>query len=109
LQIAQDGKVFWIVASAIDDERVTVLSDGTRVVEFPAEENIWSDVVLDLRPHFDALGIQPENRATIKLFNALHQSQAGPQELRVAAINGVSCPSPTGEMAVGYSTRTNAS
>jgi hypothetical protein len=92
LQVAQSGKALWLVASDSAEAAPNSLADGTRVIEIPAERSTWNDVVLDLRPHVDELGMQLGRRATIKIFNALHQSQRGPQELQVSEIIASECP-----------------
>ncbi len=91
LQVAQAGKSMWFVPSDITDIRATTLTDGTRVIEFPAEEDVLETFVLDLRVHADQLGIRLGARASVKIFNALHQSQDGPQEIRVSEFREANC------------------
>jgi hypothetical protein len=108
LQVTQGDKRVWLVASDRPEVRSSSLADGTRVVEVPADTTAWNDLVLDLTPHTEAIGIKLGQRATIKIFNALHQSQAGPQELQVSELAATECPGDPGSNEV-YWVRTKAS
>jgi hypothetical protein len=83
VQLIQTDASLWFVPSLVETPRVTDLPGKTRVVEIPSTLDDWNDLTFDVARYGEAAGIRVGDRATVKLFNALHESQPGPQEIQI--------------------------
>jgi hypothetical protein len=86
LQILQGDAAAWFVLSDVDEIKVTTLPEQTRVVEVPAAKGGLQEVTIALADIGDGSEFEAGEPATIKLFSALHETQVGPLEFRVASI-----------------------
>jgi hypothetical protein len=91
VQFVQGESSVWFVPSDVHVERATTLSDGTSIVEVPAEPGEPTSVTLDVVTHATAAGLDPGARGTIKVFNAVHQTIAADSVLTVTRLEPVAC------------------
>jgi hypothetical protein len=91
VQFVQGESSVWFVPSDVHAERATTLSDGTSIVEMPAEPGEPTSVTLDVVTHAAAAGLDPGARGTIKVFNAVHQTIAADSVLTVTRLEPVAC------------------
>jgi hypothetical protein len=86
LQVSQNQRSIWFVPSSVQHEVVVDLQDGTRIVEVPAHEGEWQVIQLDVARHAIETGVRIGDSATLKLFNAVQDTQNTHQEVRVRNI-----------------------
>lgn len=91
LQVVQNDRAVWFVPSGDNTQRVSILADGTRVVEVGAAPDTAKTMTLVLAVHAEEAGIDLGEGGLIKLFSAVHESIVGQSRLETTKLDGVSC------------------